>query len=292
MTGRVLVLLGLSAVWLSACADGTRGWVLRERATAGAGAAGETSFPEAGAAGEDTHVGDGGDAGAGGERTGTGGARCPTRFESACSPEVLLDNKDAAGSGQLFAEAIPDLPDTLNCVTRDVCDMLFRKTSEVRALVRINVIVENYEGVSETWSTGGESTIHISSKHLQDVADGQGDVRLELDNILYYHATNDYQNDDGNGVDNAWLVQGVANFVRYQAGLVPDSSRKLGGKYDDGGETTGFFFVWLDSEYPDFVYTLNQSLDPNDPVVWTTQAFQDITGRTVDELWTSYQASF
>jgi hypothetical protein len=34
------------------------------------------------------------------------------------------------------------------------------------------------------------------------------------------------------------------------------------------------------------------SLTPVAGVAWTTQAFSDITGQSVDDLWTAYQASF
>jgi hypothetical protein len=131
----------------------------------------------------------------------------------------------------------------------------------------------------------------MSSRYLQQVADAHGDVAAEVRGILYYHATNIYQFDDGNGAANAWLVQGVANYVRHVAGYLPDNQRRAGGAYTDGGTTTGFFFVWLDQNYGDFVYELNLSLDPSDSVIWTTQSFADITGQSVDLLWANYQAT-
>ena len=91
---------------------------------------------------------------------------------------------------------------------------------------------------------------------------------------------------------NAWLVEGVADFVRHSAGFLPDTQRMAGGAYNDGSTTTAFFLIWLDAHYPDFVYELNLSLNPNDGVTWTPQAFLDITGQNVNDLWTAYQASF
>jgi hypothetical protein len=301
VTGRVLILLGLLGIALGAlqaCSGGTSGWLLSERGGASlqtdAGEAGESAIGgSGGASGESTSGAAGDDMAEGGEAGAlTSVPRCPTRFEAQCSPPIVLDNKDAAGSGQLFTEAMSDPSGTLTCVLRDVCNILYRRASDIRSLAQVNLVIENFAGVSETYRVGAEATIHISSSHLQDVADAHGNVREELDNIFYYHATNIYQFDDGNGAANAWLVQGVANFVRHDAGLLHDADRHPGGNYNDGGNTSGFFFAWLDMKYPEFVVQLNQSLNPNDTVVWSEQAFADITGQPVATLWASYQATF
>jgi len=293
VTARTLFLLGLFGTTLAGCTQGTSGWVLSEVGGGGTGEAGDTGQTgEAGTPSDGGAAGDGGAAegGAAGAAT-LPAARCPSRFEHECSPAVVIDNKDAAGSGQLFDQALSDPAGTIQCVTRDVCDILLRRSSEVKALTQLTVVIEDYDGVSETFSDGTGATIHLSSRHLQDVANAHGSVFDELQNIFYYHATNMYQYDDGDGVATAWLVQGVANYVRHEAGYLHDSERRAGGTYDAGGTTTGFFLVWLDARYPDFVYELNQSMTPYDPYVWSTQAFVDITGQKVDQLWAAYQAS-
>jgi len=308
LAARVVVLFILSGCALSACSSGRRGWLLSERAQ-GAGGAG--ALPEAGAAGvesglPDAGLGESGAAGAAGAVSDAGavgnagaagggssaGPRCPARFETACAPTVLVDNKDATSSGKLFSDALADPANTFDCITRDVCSLLFRKQTEIRPITQVTLIIEAFQGISETWSLGTESTIRVSSSHLQVVADAHGNVQDEIKGLLYYHATNIYQSDDGNGVANRWLVQGVANYVRHAAGYIPGTQQHPGGKYNDGGNTTGFFLVWLDHAYPDFVYELNQSLSSSDPSVWSPQAFEDITGHSVDQLWASYQATF
>lgn len=295
MSTRGLILLGLFSTLAAAGCDGTEGWVLSEAPVSAAGEAGAPEIADAGAAGAMAEAGAGNEAGAAGAAPSERDA-CPSRFAEVCSPQIVFDNKDAAGSGQLFDAAVPDPSGTLTCITRDVCNILLRKNSEARNVVKVNVVIEDFDGASEVWSTTGpniESTIHTSSRYLQQLADAGFDVQHEVLSILYYHATNIYQNDDGDGATMAWLVQGVANYVRHAGGYLSDSERKAGGKYDAGGTTTGFFLVWLDSTYPDFVYGLNQSMTADDPFVWSPKAFQDITGRPVDELWTSYQkASF
>jgi hypothetical protein len=290
----VALALGVNA---AACGHGTSGWVLSE-ATDASGGAGGVADEDSGSLGTAAGAPDSA-AGALGEAGMAGAAgepgvrlRCPTRFASVCAPTVVFDNRDTTASGQLFAQAIPDLATTLPCITRDVCDMLYRKTSEIKNITQITVITEAYDGISETYGSGTEATIHMSTLHMQQVTDAGGNLGDELRGIFYYHGTNIYQFDDGDGTANAWLVEGVADFVRHSAGYLPDSQRMAGGKYNDGFETTGFFFVWLNASYTDFVYSLNASLNPNDMITWTPQAFNDITGKSVDDLWAAYQASF
>ena len=286
VTGRALILLALFGLALAACGQGSRGWLLSER---GLELDGGPNVSEAGAAGEMTSGG----AGAAGEATLVPSVdHCPTRFASACSPIVVVDNRDASASGKLFSDAISDPTGALTCITRDVCNVLFRKTSEVRKLRQINLIIEDFAGTSETWSTRSESTIHMSSRYLQQVANAHLDVQREITGIFYYHAANMYQYDDGNGVLNSWLVEGVAEYARHAGGYLSMSERRPGGKYDTGNRTTGFFLVWLDTQFPDFVYELNQSLIPSDSVVWSPLTFEDITGQSVDTLWAAYQTSF
>ena len=276
---------------MGACTHGTTGWLLQERT----GTAAEGGL--AGEAGEPPSVGGENDAGAAGI-AGDGGAgaaepapRCPSRFTTQCSPTIIYDNRDKAGSGALFDQAIPDIATTLPCITRDVCDILYRKSDEIRTITQITVLIENFDGVSETYGANGESTIHLSSKYMQQVVDSDGDLASELRGIFYYQDTNIYQFDGGDGTANSWIVEGVANFVRHTGGFLPLSQRMVGGKYDDGGTTTGFFLVWLDQQYPDFVYELNQSLNPATTTMWSSQSFMDITGKSADDSWTAYQKS-
>ena len=66
-------------------------------------------------------------------------------------------------------------------------------------------------------------------------------------------------------------------------------SRRPGGNWTDGFETTGYFLDWLTERYPDAVYRLNKSLDPQGRNYWDERAFEYITGQTLPELWNAYQ---
>ena len=60
---------------------------------------------------------------------------------------------------------------------------------------------------------------------------------------------------------------------------------------DEGYAKPAYFLLYVDVKYPNFLYKLNLSLVAGDGKAWTPASFNDITGQTVDNLWTSYVAS-
>jgi hypothetical protein len=84
------------------------------------------------------------------------------------------------------------------------------------------------------------------------------------------------------------VQSGVNDFVRYRLGYIPDSNRRKGGNWDDGYQTTSFFYVYIDDRYPDFVYKLNLIIGTG----YSVNAFSVLTGKDVITLWNEYQASF
>src|SRR5262249_7286397 len=97
--------------------------------------------------------------------------------------------------------------------------------------------------------------------------------------------THVYQYGDGPG----WLIEGMADFVRFRAGLIPLSNRGKGGHYDDAYQTTAFFLAWIDDAHPDFGYQMNQSMTDDDKKGWTLDVFKQLAGKDVDTLWSDYQ---
>ena len=88
-----------------------------------------------------------------------------------------------------------------------------------------------------------------------------------------------------------WVTEGIAGFVRYRSGFTSLADRRPGGSPNEDWKTTGFFFDWLDRMYPDAVYRLNQSLDPDDQRAWSERVFMEISGRDLATLWNDYQRS-
>lgn len=97
------------------------------------------------------------------------------------------------------------------------------------------------------------------------------------------------------GYDPGWLVEGIADYVRYVYGVdnpgahwsLPDF--KQGQSYKEAYRVTARFLVWAEkNKYKDLVNKLDTALRSNTykPGIW-----KDLTGKTVDELWAEYAAN-
>jgi hypothetical protein len=88
--------------------------------------------------------------------------------------------------------------------------------------------------------------------------------------------------------------------LEHYMGLPNRGGRSAGGNWTDGYERTAYFCDWLGKTYPSlsdrrkFAACLNTAVLENDlaGVVWNLQWFVEQTGKTIDQLWTQYQATF
>jgi hypothetical protein len=247
--------------------------------------------PAGGAGGADAGVDAGGAGGAG-----EGDASDNPELDAKCTPTVTLQMEDDGPKGQIFTDAVPEPEAFVQETGRMVCRILYREPDEVRDANHITLIIRDdpeYPG----WKMGdvGNITVMISTDHLAQVqADGR-DVETEIRGILLHEMTHMYQHDDkapGEGtypnMEN--VLEGVADFVRIRAGFRPHNAvASKSGTWDDVGYwKPAFFMLWIDLQYPDFLYQLNLTMMPGDYVAWTPDTFEDITGVSVDDHWALY----
>ena len=216
--------------------------------------------------------------GGGGNGGGAGGDT-----DQACTPTIEFHNLDANGNGQLFNQQIQNPTAFAQELTRKVCSVLYHSKGEVRSIPKVTLIIENMGGVAYT---AGDVT-HVSSQYLRSFANGGGNLKEEIYGVVAHEFTHIYQYNDGPG----WLIEGMADYVRYKAGYIPLSSRHKGGNYDGAYQTTGFFVAWLEQRYAGFGYALNQSLRSGDNQGWNKSVVQSLTGKSIESLWAEYQSS-
>jgi hypothetical protein len=276
----MLWLCGLALLML-AC-DGSSAFVLRRTPPPASGVAGSGGMSSAVADAGQTPGGSSGTASLGD----SGGDAGSDWVLTSCTPQVVYDNRDAPGSGALFDLYVTDPEALIHEVAQTACSLLYRQASEVRDVPTLSLIIEDFDGLAA--SSG--SSVHISSRYLQQLADEGQDLLTEIHGLLYFTVTNHYQN-NSNDTAPIWLITGVADWVRLQAGYTDAALRQAGGSHQDGYRTTAFFLDWLNQQYPNFVHDLNSFLGPTGPATFMDIIFSDLTGKTISVLWLDYQAT-
>lgn len=249
-----------------------------------------------GAGGDVSSTSTGGAAAAGGGG-GTGGSIDPA-LDEACTPTFTLELEDTGPNGQLFVDAIPDPEAFVQEIGRTVCKILYRHADEVRDANHITLLIRDDPAAG--WKSGdvGDITVMVSSNHLATIAAQGDDVAEEIKGILLHEMTHMYQNDDkapgeGDYVNIGNVIEGIADFVRIRAGSPPLGAKPAkSGVWDDQGYwKPAYFLLWIDVQYPDFLYQLNLAMKAGDGLSWSPDTIETITGQSVDALWTEYQSA-
>ena len=146
----------------------------------------------------------------------------------------------------------------------------------------VTLFVESKTGVAYT----SNNEIHLSAEY---VASYQGDVKNEITGVLYHEMTHVWQW-NGNNAAPSGLIEGIADYVRLTAGFAPSHWVKPGSgdKWDQGYDVTAYFLQYCDSVTSGFVAKMNSKLRDG----WDLGFFNDITGKSVDQLWNDYKAKY
>lgn len=219
-------------------------------------------------------------------------------LDAVCTPTVDIEMAEAGANGAYFTDAVPDPVPFIQETGRRVCRILYRNPGEVRAANHITLVLQDDK--IPGWKSGdvGDITVMISTSHLADVSSAGQDVKLEIQGVLTHEMTHMYQNDDKAPGEGTYarlgnVIEGIADAVRIRAKLPPTGSApsKIGQWDDQGYWKPAYFLLWIDDQYPNFVYQLNQSMAIGDGKAWTPDSFADITGETVSDLWTRYKSA-
>lgn len=127
------------------------------------------------------------------------------------------------------------------------------------------------------YCSGGEITINLDwlRKHPDDIA------------LLTHELTHAVQG-YGRGVP-GWFTEGLADYTRklygpeVQPGWELPAKLTERNKYTDSYRVTGRFFLWLDEKHPGTVDKLHRKAQDRE---FDVGLFKELTGETIDELWT------
>jgi hypothetical protein len=217
---------------------------------------------------------------------GDGGARPSNpELDKRCTVPVTFRNTAATTmGGMIFDREVPDPVATMQAHARAICNILYRSVDEVKNVTRQSLTIDSHDGVA--YAAGGDIT--FSSNHISNFANGKtaAATNFEINGVLVHEGTHVWQYTNGGG----WLVEAMADYVRYKAGFDKLSRRSRGGNWDHPYTTGGFFIVWIEEKYdPDFGYKVNMGMK-NRGFVYADLVKQ-ITGKDVDAAWAEYQAA-
>ncbi|EFJ15425.1 hypothetical protein SELMODRAFT_118420 [Selaginella moellendorffii] len=130
--------------------------------------------------------------------------------------------------------------------------------------------------------------IHLSAQYVATLT---GNMVRELTGILYHEMAHIWQ---WHGKEGSWppqgLIEGIADFMRLKAklGVSGNGFVGLGNHWDEGYAVTALFLNYVNDLHPSFVAELNKKLYDG----WSESYFQDLTGKSVDQLWNDYKQKF
>lgn len=136
-----------------------------------------------------------------------------------------------------------------------------------------------YKGVAET----GNAHIVISSRWLHTRPE-------DIDVVTHegMHIVQDY----GESVGPGWFTEGIADYARYKFGINNAAANwklpayKAGQSYKNSYRITANFLLWIEQNIkPGIVKDLDKQLRDHK---YTADSWTKLTGKTLDELWTSY----
>ncbi|KAG9516411.1 PBSP domain protein, partial [Aureobasidium melanogenum] len=159
----------------------------------------------------------------------------------------------------------------------------------------VTLILRDMDGVAYT--TGADidndhKEIHLSLSYLNHVASQKAgySARTELLGVVCHELVHCFQW-NARGTCNGGLIEGIADWVRLNAGFIPPHWKKEAGKsWDTGYQNTGYFLDWIEKTRGiGSVYMINQALyhkKYDNDMFW-----KDLFDQSVDSLWREYVES-
>ncbi|KAF9883716.1 hypothetical protein FE257_003008 [Aspergillus nanangensis] len=187
-------------------------------------------------------------------------------------PKILLHINDLRHKGtKPFLSHVPDVASTLETALTHIIANLYTPngsqtfTPTIPPTRSVTVLLRDIGGVAYTTGTeldNDHKEIHLSLSYVVTSA-GYADPAAELVGVLTHELVHCYQHTAPScaqpGVEGCnvphppgGLIEGIADFVRLKAGLVPShwkqpkSAKERAEKWDKGYQDTAYFLAWLE----------------------------------------------
>jgi hypothetical protein len=221
-------------------------------------------------------------------------------------PSVYFQD-DARNSGvpkavegsAILAKSVTSMESLIKNTSNEVLNLLYYpkdSASDINQKTHIDayLVAKSDDLVAETYHKDARnSVINIGARFLARQYSERKDyqwIAWSMKGIMSHEITHVFQFGPRNSSeeDRFGLVEGMADYVRIQLGL-HNAKRNLGGNWNDGYTTTGYFIKWLvDTRDSNFARKLNATA--RDYTTWSwDRACHAIAGRGIQDLWGQYQ---
>jgi hypothetical protein len=188
------------------------------------------------------------------------------------SPKITIDVSDAPASKK-WAEVAANLAESWY---PEICRLLstqdFKPPREIKLIFRAKQDEPAY-------ATGDQ--ISVNAKWITDHPDDLGMIVHELTHLI--------QNYPRNKADVGWLVEGIADYIRwwrYEPEMKRSKIDPIKATYHDSYRTTAFWLAWVSKTYDRrLVPTLDLALRKGDDPM---PIFKSLTRKDADRLWTEF----
>ncbi len=191
------------------------------------------------------------------------------------APKVTVDAKDAPDLKEWGAKAVKLATDWFPHVTQLLSTQNWKPAKTLRFVFRL-------KQDAPAWCSGNE--ISISAEWVRKHPDDFGMVIHEMTHFVQSYPDN--KNDTG------WLVEGIADYIRWWR-FEPESPRsKINfekATYHDAYRTTAYWLAWVAAKYNrGLVPALDLNLrNAEDPI----PTFAKLTGKEPQALWDEFRAA-
>ncbi|KAL8541505.1 hypothetical protein ACS0TY_002683 [Phlomoides rotata] len=199
--------------------------------------------------------------------------------------QAINDAKGTPGGARFDALiGIPYTEEIIKDINYFIWDIFQQyNESDRKPVETVKVYIQQYDGAEAI--TYGD-TVNVSALYLQGY---QGNLKWEFTSLLHHELTHVFQW-DGEGTAPIGLVEGMADYMILQSNYYPTgfAKRGQGEKWDQGYDFTARFLQYCEELKSGFVADLNKKMRKK----FSEGYFEELTGKTVGDLWADYKAKY
>ncbi|KAL4070748.1 hypothetical protein J3A83DRAFT_4094135 [Scleroderma citrinum] len=198
-------------------------------------------------------------------------------------PNFILKIEDLDHEGaSIFLENVKPR-EALKLAVEASYTWLYTPLTAPRHVKTITLVLRSIDGIAYTCGSHEDKEIHFSLDYITGSASRASE---EILGVLVHEVVHCYQY---NALDTCpdGLIEGIADFVRLNAGYVPPHWRPGGGdKWEVGYDTTAYFLDWVERRCGSgAIRKLNAFMKDRE---YDPKVFLAIAGDSVDDLWDVY----